>query len=144
MVYIKANTVLKQMLHNKKAILSIIIAIVIIVSIFAIKYSSDIASSIIDSLDSEISIDESSSPLQATNMWVNWQDYSEDYNIYDAITVDWRCIVPADETYWAVHCWDFGYAGFQIDLSGNKVLLMSLWDLDDGTKPVIEYFSSDF
>ena len=83
-------------------------------------------------------------PIHAPNMWVHWMDYSEEPSVYDAYTIDWRCIDNADETYWAVHCWDFGYAGFQLDLSGNKVLLMSLWDLDDGTKPVVEYFSSDY
>jgi hypothetical protein len=137
----QTNRSLKGILNKKKIILSIIIAIVIIaVGIFAIKYLNNIADNTIESS----STNDSSTGIQATNMWLHWQDYSEDYYVYDAFTIDWRCIDSADETYWAVHCWDYGYAGFQNDVYGEKVLLMSLWDLEDGTKPEIEYFSSDY
>lgn len=65
-------------------------------------------------------------------MYVDWVADNE----YDAICVDWYCEEDAENTYWAVHNWNSGYAGFQ-NKDGKHVILLSLWDLDDGTKKVI-------
>lgn len=73
-------------------------------------------------------------PRHAPNMYVDWIADNE----YDIISVDWYCERDALNTYWAVHNWDCGYAGFQ-NKDGNHVLLLSLWDLADGTQPEIEY-----
>ena len=73
-------------------------------------------------------------PRHAPNMYVEWTEN----NIYDAISVDWYCEIDAEGTYWAVHNWDTGYAGFQ-NLDGKHVILLSLWDLPGGIKPTIEY-----
>jgi uncharacterized repeat protein (TIGR02543 family) len=70
----------------------------------------------------------------APNMYVNWEDNGS----YDIMTVDWYCQQDAENTYWAVHNWQSGYAGFQ-NKGGTHVLLLSLWDMDDGTQPTIEY-----
>lgn len=75
-------------------------------------------------------------PRHAPNMYADW-DSTENF---DAVEIDWYCEKDADCTYWAVHNWDSGYAGFQ-NKDGNHVLLLSLWDLADGTKPEIEYVS---
>lgn len=73
-------------------------------------------------------------PRHAPNMYVDWITDNE----YDAICVDWYCEEDAENTYWAVHNWNSGYAGFQ-NKDGKHVILLSLWDLDDGTTPTIEY-----
>ena len=73
-------------------------------------------------------------PRHAPNMYVDW--YSTER--FDAIEIDWYCEKDADCTYWAVHNWDNGYAGFQ-NKDGKHVLLLSLWDLPDGTEPEIEF-----
>lgn len=135
--------------NQKKKHIKLIVTIITVIVLFALGYygigylfdTSETSQSIDDE---EILTENSSSIKQAPNMWVHWQDYSDEYHIYDAITTDWRCIDSADETYWAVHCWDFGYAGFQNDIYGNKVILLSLWDLEDGTKPMVEYYYSDY
>ncbi len=77
---------------------------------------------------------EFNSPRHAPNMYVDWITNNE----YDVISVDWYCDEDALNTYWAVHNWENGYAGFQ-NKDGNHVLLLSLWDLPDGTNPTIEY-----
>ena len=76
----------------------------------------------------------------APNMYIEWVD---DGSMYNAVTIDWKCTEDAWGTYWAVHNWSYGYAGFQ-NVLGQHVLLLSLWDLDDGTRPAIEYTTSDF
>jgi serine/threonine protein kinase len=73
-------------------------------------------------------------PRHAPNMYVDWYPNG----VYDIMIVDWYCDQNAINTYWAVHNWDVGYAGFQ-NKDGSHVLLMSLWDLDDGTRPTIEF-----
>lgn len=70
----------------------------------------------------------------APNMYIDCMGDGE----YDVISIDWYCEEDAPETYWAVHNWETGYAGFQC-VDGRHVLLMSLWDLDDGTEPIIEW-----
>ena len=75
-------------------------------------------------------------PRHAPNMYVNWESNQS----FDTIDVDWLCDQDAMNTYWAVHNWDNGYAGFQ-NKDGKHVLLLSLWDLPDGTSPQIEYVS---
>lgn len=75
-----------------------------------------------------------SKPRHAPNMYIDWSEEG----VYDAMTVDWYCETDAKNTYWAVHNWDNGYAGFQ-NLDGQHIVLLSLWDLDDGTQPAIEY-----
>ena len=74
----------------------------------------------------------------APNMYLKWGCDNE----YDAITIDWRCTEDAHNTYWAVHNWSYGYAGFQTFL-GKHLLILSLWDLPDGTRPTVEYSVSD-
>ena len=81
----------------------------------------------------------SSEPRHAPNMYVTWNQGGT----YDIMTVDWYCSIDSLNTYWAVHNWTTnyggaGYAGFQ-NVNNNHVLLLSLWDLKDGTKPTIEY-----
>ncbi len=71
----------------------------------------------------------------APNMYVLW--YSENTE-FDAVTIDWKCTEDAWDTYWAVHNWSYGYAGFQ-NFLGQHILLFSLWDLPDGTKPTVEF-----
>jgi len=75
-------------------------------------------------------------PRHAPNMYVNWTLKGS----YDVMTVDWYCEKDAENTYWAVHNWDDGYAGFQ-NKDGAHVLLLSLWDRSDGTQPTVEYAS---
>ena len=70
----------------------------------------------------------------APNIYVDWAGSGT----YDIISVDWCCVKEAKNTYWAVHNWPGGYAGFQ-NVDGRHVLLMSVWDGDDGGKPTIEY-----
>lgn len=75
-------------------------------------------------------------PRHAPNMYINWVSNQS----FDAVDVDWLCDQDATNTYWAVHNWSNGYAGFQ-NKDGEHVLLLSLWDLPDGTSPQIEYVS---
>lgn len=75
-------------------------------------------------------------PRHAPNMYVEWSSSQN----FDAVEVDWLCDKDAVNTYWAVHNWSNGYAGFQ-NKDGKHVLLLSLWDLTDGTTPQIEYIS---
>ena len=79
----------------------------------------------------------------APNVYVNWSGEELD-TVYDVYYVEWRCTEDADETYWAVHNWEYGYAGFQSNLDGEKKILMSLWDLEDGVKPKVEYYAVDY
>ena len=72
----------------------------------------------------------------APNIYVDWS--GNESGIYDIISVDWCCVKEAKNTYWAVHNWPGGYAGF-MNADGSHVLLMSVWDGDDGGKPTIEY-----
>lgn len=72
-------------------------------------------------------------PRHAPNMYVNWSFRGDS----DVLSVDWYCEDDGKNTYWAVHNWDGGYAGFQ-NKDGKHVLLMSLWDLGTIT-PTIEY-----
>lgn len=78
--------------------------------------------------------DYSDSPRHAPNMYVDFYGDGE----YDTVSISWRCDINATETYWAVHNWDTGYAGFQDTLDGHR-LVLSLWDLEDGSVPTIEY-----
>lgn len=73
---------------------------------------------------------------QAPNMYVNWPDGGN----YDLVMVDWYCEEAATNTYWAVHNWSGGYAGFQYS-GGKYKILLSIWN--DGTLlPEIEYVSA--
>lgn len=85
-----------------------------------------------ENLDEYVKTD--TSPRHAPNVYVDWIAERE----YDTISVDWYCEKDALNTYWAVHNWDGGYAGF-MNSEGNHILLMSLWDLSDGNRPTIEY-----
>lgn len=76
----------------------------------------------------------------APNMYIEWSSESE--NAYDAYSADWCCTEDAVCTYWAVQSWDYGYSGFQ-NVLGKHLLIFSLWNLDDGTQPTIE-FSTDY
>ncbi len=71
----------------------------------------------------------------APNIYIQWLSENSEF---DAVTIDWKCTEDAWGTYWAVHQWSYGYAGFQ-NFLGKHVLLLSLWDLSDGTRPTIEY-----
>ncbi len=73
----------------------------------------------------------------APNIYVQWLSENSEF---DAVTIDWKCTEDARGTYWAVHQWSYGYAGFQ-NFLGKHVLLLSLWNLPDGTRPTIEYTS---
>lgn len=81
------------------------------------------------------SVDPSTLLRHAPNMYVQW--LSDNYE-FEAVTIDWKCTEDAVDTYWAVHNWSYGYAGFQ-NFWGQHVLLFSLWDLPDGTRPTIEF-----
>ena len=75
-------------------------------------------------------------PRGAPGIYVDWYGTAEEG--YDVMQVDWYCEDPEYNTYWAVFNWDRGYAGYQQRHDGRK-LLMSLWNLDDGTRPRVEY-----
>lgn len=75
----------------------------------------------------------------APNMYINW---CHEETEYDAVTIDWKCTEDAWGTYWAVHNWTNGYAGFQ-NILNSHVLIFSLWDLEDGTRPTVEFSLSD-
>ena len=77
---------------------------------------------------------EQENPRHAPNMYIDWITN----HIYDAISVDWYCEMDAPNTYWAVHNWDGGYAGFQ-NLEEKHIVIMSLWNLPNGISPTIEY-----
>lgn len=96
-----------------------------------------IAFCIICQLSGSLSALAEESPNHAPNMYVNWNSSGN----YNAMTVDWYCEKDAENTYWAVHNWDDGYAGFQ-NKDGKHVLLLSLWDRNDGKTPTIEYVKS--
>lgn len=80
----------------------------------------------------------SSVPRHAPGMAVDWYGTSEQE--YDALQIDWYCDDTARNTYWAVFNWDLGYAGFQEAEDGRRLLLMSLWDMEDGTRPEVEFY----
>lgn len=74
---------------------------------------------------------------QAPNMYVDWTDGGS----YDFVIVDWYCETAANNTYWAVHNWSGGYAGFQYS-GGQYKILLSIWN-DGSMLPEIEYLSAD-
>lgn len=75
---------------------------------------------------------------QAPNMYVTWPAQGN----YSYMTVDFYCEKDTEGTYWAVHNWDGGYAGFQ-NADGEHKILLAIWDSADGTKkPEIEYLSN--
>lgn len=78
----------------------------------------------------------------APNVYVDW--LSDSSMTYDAFIIDWKCTETANCTYWAVHNWDGGYAGFQDRGELGDVVLLSLWNLYDGTEPEIEYYSDPY
>lgn len=80
----------------------------------------------------------------APNVYVDWKSSGDYIYTYDAFVIDWKCTESAEGTYWAVHNWDGGYAGFQDKGDMGNFVLLSLWDLYDGTKPRVEYYSSDY
>lgn len=96
--------------------------------------------------DGEYVLDKREPLAHAPNVYVNWSGEDPE-TVYDIYYVEWRCTQDADETYWAVHNWESGYAGFQTNMDGEKKILLSLWNLNDGTEdaiePEIEYYSSD-
>ncbi len=75
----------------------------------------------------------------APNMYISWQHNETEY---DAVTIDWKCTEDAWGTYWAVHEWENGYAGFQ-NILNSHVLIFSLWDLPDGTRPTVDFSLTD-
>ena len=88
--------------------------------------------------------DESYRLRHAPNMYVDWVSSSDYVGAYDTFVIDWKCTETAEGTYWAVHEWDEGYAGFQDRENACNVVLMSLWNLPDGTQPQIEYYSDPY
>lgn len=80
----------------------------------------------------------------APNVYVDWKSSGDYIYTYDTFVIDWKCTESAEGTYWAVHNWDGGYAGFQDKGDMGNFVLLSLWDLYDGTKPQVEYYSSDY
>ena len=98
-----------------------------------------------------IPVDAADEPRHAPNLYIDWPDRGT----YDIITIDWYCEKNAPGTYWAVHNWTpvslytgqttgSGYAGFQTLGNGDHVLLMSLWNLDDGREPSIVYAAGGY
>jgi hypothetical protein len=88
--------------------------------------------------------DESYRLRHAPNMYVDWVSSSDYVGAYDTFVIDWKCTETAEGTYWAVHEWDEGYAGFQDRENACNVVLMSLWNLPDGTQPQVEYYSDPY
>lgn len=70
-------------------------------------------------------------------MYINWDIKGN----YDLIMVDWYCEEAAPSTYWAVHQWSGGYAGFQYTTDGKYKIILSLWN-SGSYIPEIEYMSS--
>lgn len=95
--------------------------------------------------ENNLNTDEAASKLRhAPNMYVEWVSTSDYEGAYDTFIIDWKCTETADGTYWAVHEWDEGYAGFQDRGDMCDVVLLSLWNLPDGTQPQVEYYSDDY
>lgn len=75
---------------------------------------------------------------QAPNMYIDYNIYGNNFN---AIAVDFYCDNEATNTYWAVHNWTGGYAGFQ-NKDNSHIVIVSLWD--DGTNEAeVEYYTSN-
>lgn len=115
------------MSQRKTLIISIILLLVILLTPL----------SMVDAADDE--------PYHAPYFINYWQEQG----YFDVATVDWYCEIDAVGTYWAVQSWGYfhpmlgeiwtgGYAGFQ-NVGGTHKILMSGWDLPDGTEPSIEY-----
>ncbi|MBR5247189.1 MAG: DUF3472 domain-containing protein [Clostridia bacterium] len=132
---------------NKKFLITIIsLSLVVVISFsglfFWSQLKTDSVNATVDTTTTEEKVETTEShPLpslllrHAPNMYVQWLSES---TYFDAVTIDWKCTEDAWGTYWAVHNWAYGYAGFQ-NFLGKHVLLLSLWDLPDGTRPTIEF-----
>ncbi len=136
---------------NKKILISsILLSLVVVVSFSGLflwnQLKTDSANATVDTTTEEQESTTEKHPLpslllrHAPNMYVQW--LSENTS-FDAVTIDWKCTEDAFDTYWAVHNWSYGYAGFQ-NLLGKHLLLFSLWDLPDGTRPTVEYSSGGY
>lgn len=73
---------------------------------------------------------------QAPNMYINWNIKGT----YDLIMIDWCCEKATPNTYWAVHQWANGYAGFQCTADNKYKIIFSLWNSENHV-PEIEYMS---
>ncbi len=75
---------------------------------------------------------------QAPNMYIG---YNITGNSFDLIAVDFYCETDAASTYWAVHNWTGGYAGFQTK-NNKHIVISAIWD--DGTSEAeVEYYTAN-
>ena len=70
-------------------------------------------------------------------MYIDW-DLA--YNQYDMVLKSWCCTQNAPGTFWAVHQWSNGYAGFQ-NVSSDPKIILAIWD-DGSNVTTIEYLST--
>lgn len=79
----------------------------------------------------------------AQNMYIDW---ILKYSSYDLVVKSWYCSTNSRSTYWAVHQWSNGYAGFQNVSSTDSIednrIILAIWD--DGTNlAAIEYYTAE-
>lgn len=79
----------------------------------------------------------------AKNMYIDW---NLAYSSYDLVVKSWYCRVNAHSTYWAVHQWSNGYAGFQnvskIDSVEDNRIILAVWN-DGSNLADIEYYTAE-
>lgn len=79
----------------------------------------------------------------AKDMYIDWDLLSTDS--YTMVIKSWYCSQNAPSTYWAVHQWSNGYAGFQHNVYENNVakkeIILAIWD--DGTNITTVEYKSD-
>lgn len=78
----------------------------------------------------------------AQNMYIDW---NQSGTSFDLVIKSWFCSVNSHATYWAVHQWSNGYAGFQNisdnTATENNVIILAVWD-DDSYLAEVEYYTS--
>lgn len=74
------------------------------------------------------------------NMYVEWNQGGDQSATYDILLVDWFCDQPQNGTYWSVHNFSRGYAGFILRNNQRRDLL-SIWN-DGNNITEIEYLSA--
>lgn len=77
----------------------------------------------------------------AQNMYIDWYFSGSSY---DLAVNSFKCQVNSRATYWAVHQWSNGYAGFQ-NVSENNTednrIILAIWD-DNTNLAAIEYYTN--
>lgn len=78
----------------------------------------------------------------AKNIYIDWNLPESNYNM---VIKSWYCGQNAPKTYWAVHQWYNGYAGFQNNIYNNNIskkeIILAIWD-DGANTTNVEYKSN--